>query len=85
MIMYTLLGREGPFQSVFVSFQMYPFLTMASGNSTYSTIYGRQWFFQPGDMSCPAKLCFKNLGLDAGNLIHFKDLYVGDEITPMDV
>jgi hypothetical protein len=41
--------------------------------------------FHPGNMSCPAKLCFEEHGLDAGNLSHFKDLNVGDEITPMDV
>ena len=41
--------------------------------------------FHPGDMSCPAKLCFDEHGLDAGNLNHFKDLGVGDEVTPMDV
>ena len=42
--------------------------------------------FHPGDMSCPAKLfSFLEHGLDAGNLSHFKDLNVGDEITPVDV
>ena len=41
--------------------------------------------FHPGYMSCPAKLCFEEHGLDAGNLSHFKDLNVGDEITPVDV
>ena len=39
----------------------------------------------PGYMSCPAKLCFEEHGLNAGNLSHFKDLNVGDEITPLDV
>jgi len=38
-----------------------------------------------GDMSCPAKLCFDEHGLVAGNLGHFKDLDVGDEVTPVDV
>ena len=41
--------------------------------------------FHPGDMSCPAKLCFEEHGLDASNLSHCKDLNVGDEITPIDV
>ena len=41
--------------------------------------------FHPGNMSCPAKLCVEEHGLDADNLSHFKDLNVGDEITPMDV
>ena len=36
-------------------------------------------------MSCEAKLCFEENGLDAGNLGHFMDLNVGDEITPRDV
>ena len=36
-------------------------------------------------MSCPAKLCFEEHGLDAGNYSHFQDLGVGDEVTPMDV
>ena len=39
----------------------------------------------PGDMFCPAKLCFEEHRLDAGNHSHFKDLNVVDEITPMDV
>ena len=30
-------------------------------------------------MSCPAKLCFKEHGLNAGNLGHFMDLDVCDE------
>ena len=34
--------------------------------------------FYPGDMSCPAKLCFDEHGLDAGNLSRFKDLDVSD-------
>ena len=41
--------------------------------------------FHRGDMFCPANLCFEEHGFDAGNLSHFKDLNVGDEITQMDV
>ena len=44
-------------------------------NSPYSTVFGRRW----------SKLCFEEHGLDADNLSHFKDLDVGDEVTPMDV
>jgi hypothetical protein len=40
--------------------------------------------FHPGDMSCPAKLCFEEHGIDGGNLSHVAVLGVGDEITPTD-
>ena len=33
--------------------------------------------------SCPAKLCFEEHSLDAGNLSHFKNLGVGDEVIVM--
>ena len=50
-------------------------------NSPYSTIVGRRL----SSMSCPAKLCFEEHGLNADNLSHFKDFDVGDEIIPTDV
>ena len=39
----------------------------------------------PRDTSCPAMLCFEGHGFNAGKRSHFKDLGIGDEITPIDV
>ena len=41
--------------------------------------------FHPRDTSCPAMLRFQGHGFNARKLSHFKDLGVGDEVTPMDV
>ena len=53
-------------------------------SSPHSKIVDKRWS-SIMEMSCPAKPCFEEQGLDFGNLSHFKDLGVGDEVTPMGV
>ena len=63
-----------------------PFSRWPVNSSPNSTIFGRRWSSnQHGDMSCPGTLCFEFHDLDGGNISHYKDFDVGEEVTPMDV